>query len=72
MMFLSALEKAQNKFKITDALASDYKSFREEILGLSAKEDVFYGSGPSGEKFYGAATQEMLDRVHLHYDSMRQ
>ena len=72
MMFLGAVEKAQNKFKITDALASDYKSFREEILGLSSKEDVFYGSGPSGEKFYGAATQEMLDRVHLHYDSMLQ
>ena len=68
-MFLDALEKATSNFKITDALSADYKSFREEILGLSANEDVFYGRGPSGEQFYGAATQEMLDRVHLHYDS---
>ena len=32
-------------------------------------QDMFYEHGPSGEKFYGAATQEMLDRVSLHFDS---
>ena len=32
-------------------------------------QEVFYKRGPKGEHFYGAATQEMLNNVNLHYDS---
>jgi len=32
-------------------------------------QEVFYNRGPKGEHFYGAATLEQLNNVHLHYDS---
>merc|ERR1719253_3092 len=34
-----------------------------------SSQEVFYGNGPRGENFYGAATLEQLNNVHLHYES---
>ena len=67
----------QNLFSTqTDTFAatnSDYKSFREEMLGIYSTRDnqeVFYSRGPRGEHFYGTATLEQLNNVHLHNDIM--
>ena len=66
----------QNLFSTpTDVRATagtDYKSYREEMLGINStldSQEVFYNRGPRGEHFYGTATLEQLNNVHLHYDS---
>ena len=50
---------------------SDYASFRDEMLSVNEPNtghDVFYNRGPRGEHFYGSATLEQLNNVHIHYD----
>ena len=57
---------------VPQAAGSDYKSFREEMLGINSNlgnQEVFYNKGPRGEHFYGTATLEQLNNVHLHYNS---
>ena len=58
-----------------DLNCDDYQTFRGDILDVNAHNDgwpVFHNRGPRGEHFYGSATLEQLNRVHIHNGGLQQ